>query len=92
MVAVQHFIDVHMRHLSPSETCVWLILFRDTKRETGLVKMGQTDIATRAGVSKRQVISAIASLVKKKYLEIVLKGRKHTGPTTTYLVKFPPKS
>ena len=85
------FIDVHLRQLSPSERSVWQILFRDTQRETGFARTGQTDIATRAGISKRQVISAIASLVKKKYLEIVIKGRKHTGPST-YLVKFPPKS
>src|SRR5262245_10511858 len=49
------FVDVTMRRLTGSEVAVWLILFRDTKADTGTSRTGQQDIARRAGVNARTV-------------------------------------
>lgn len=77
------FVDFGMTtgKLNGAEVKVWLILFRDTKGN-GTARTGQADIARRAGLDERTVRRAIASLAKKGFVGIVLRGKLNAGPST----------
>lgn len=83
------FVDLTLRTLTPSEVRVWLVLYRDVKK-TGLVRTGQTDIATRSGLSVRMVRYALAGLVRKGLVKVVRPGRFGCGPTTYKVRGFVP--
>ena len=70
-----------MAKLTGAEAKVWLILFRDTKA-TGTARTGQTDIARRAGLSRRGVQVAVGKLTAKGLVTIVRRGRLNSGPST----------
>ena len=74
------FVDVTMAKLTGAEVRVWLVLFRDTKRD-GTVRTGQTDIARRSGLSVRSVKGAVRSLVGRGILRVVTRGGLRTGPS-----------
>lgn len=76
------FVDVTLRTLTPSEVRVWVVLFRDLKAKSGTAKAGQLDIAKRTGLSERQVRYALAGLVKKKLVRVVVRGRLGSGAST----------
>ena len=82
------FVDASMMSLNRSELAVWLVLFRDTKGDTGLARTGQTDLARRCGCSVRAVRTAIQSLQDKGFIEVVRLGRINAGPSV-YRVKLP---
>ena len=82
------FVDSAMRDLTRAETAVWLALFRDTKRETGLARTSQTDLARRSGCSVRAVQSAVPLLQEKGFLKVERRGRINAGPST-YRVTLP---
>ena len=82
------FTDFHMARLKPAEVAVWLILFRDTKRDTGTACTGRADLARRAGCSRKSVSTATASLARKGLLTIPHRGCKGSGPST-YRVTLP---
>jgi hypothetical protein len=71
--------------LTPAESLVWLVLFRDTKADTGTARTGQADIARRAGLDVRTVRRAVASLLAKGMLQVVRRGRLGVG-TSIYRV------
>lgn len=66
--------------LTPAESLVWLVLFRDTKAN-GLARTGQTDIARRAGLSVRGVQKALDKLQAKGFIDVVHRGRLNAGPS-----------
>ena len=74
------FVDVSMRDLRRNEIAVWLILYRDTK--DGTARTSQTDIARRAGVTKRTVVRTIGRLELKGLLRIIRRGGINSGPST----------
>lgn len=74
------FVDVSLRHLKPAEVRVWLVLFRDAKRD-GLSRTGQTDIARRTGVSVRAVGAAVRGLERAGLVKVVRRGRLNAGPS-----------
>ncbi len=78
------FVDfgIAAAELTPAESLVWLVLFRDTKAATGTARTGQTDIARRAGLSSRAVKLAVRSLKAKGLLAVVRMGRLNAGPST----------
>lgn len=82
------FADTVMGGLTRVEVAVWLALFRDTKRETGLARTGQTDLARRCGCDVRSVQSAVRSLQDKRLLVRVQRGRINAGPSV-YRVTLP---
>ena len=82
------FVDSAMSGLTRAELTVWLALFRDTKRVTGLARTGQTDLARRCGCSVRAVQTAIQSLRGKGLLTLVRRGRINAG-TSVYRVTLP---
>jgi hypothetical protein len=75
------FIDFTMAELKPSERAVWLVLFRDTKRD-GIARTSERDIARRAGVSDRMVRYALKALERRGLVRIVRRGRLQTGPSS----------
>ncbi len=66
--------------LTPAESLVWLVLFRDTKAD-GTARTAQTDIARRADLDVRTVRRAVASLEAKGMLQMVRRGRLNAGPS-----------
>ena len=81
--ALNAFVDFGIADadLTGAEVKVWLILFRDTKG-TGTARAGQTDIARRAGLSRRGVQVALDKLNAKGMVRVVRRGRLNAGPST----------
>lgn len=75
------FVDVSLAELTGAEAKVWLILFRDTKAD-GTARTGQTDLARRAGLSRRGVQVAIGKLIKRGLVSVTRRGRLNGGPST----------
>ena len=75
------FVDGTMATLKPSERAVWLVLFRDTKRD-GTARTSERDIARRAGCCVRMVRYGLAALARRGLLRIVRRGRLQTGPSS----------
>lgn len=75
------FVDVALANMTPAETKVWLVLFRDTRAATGTARTGQADIGRRAGVKPRMVRYALASLERKGMVSVVRRGRLNGGPS-----------
>ena len=73
------FIDMTMRHLKPSETAVWFVLYRDTR--DGVAKTAQTDIARRTGLSTRTVKRSIKRLKELGLVTIRSRGGLMKGPS-----------
>jgi len=77
---VNTFVDFTLRTLRRNEIAVWLILWRDTR--DGISRTSQTDIARRAGVTKRTVVRTIGRLELKGLLRIIRRGGINSGPST----------
>jgi predicted DNA-binding transcriptional regulator len=77
---VNTFVDFTLRTLRRNEIAVWLILWRDTR--DGISRTSQTDIARRAGITKRTVIRVVGRLERKGLLRIVRRGGMNSGPST----------
>lgn len=74
---INEFIDRTMGDLTPGETAVWLILWRDTKG--GIAKTSLSRLAVRAGMHKRSVERSLERLIGKGLVRIVCKGGIRTG-------------
>jgi hypothetical protein len=75
------FIDFTMASLKPGERAVWLVLYRDTKRN-GIARTSERDIARRAGITDRMVRYALKTLEGRGLVQIVHRGRLQTGPSS----------
>ncbi len=75
------FVDVTLCGLPRSELAVWLVLYRDVR--DGNARTGMTDIARRAGCTKRAVVGAIKSLVARGLVRVIRRGRRNQG-TSVY--------
>ncbi len=73
------FIDVTMAELTAAERAVWLILWRDTKADTGLARTSQGNLADRAGVTDRAVRKALVRLAERGLLTVVRRGSQRRG-------------
>ena len=78
---LNNFADFTLRTLTRTEAAVWLLLWRDTKSD-GLARTGQSDLAKRAGVTRRAVTAAIGQLERRGLLVVVERGRLQSGPST----------
>jgi DNA-binding MarR family transcriptional regulator len=74
-------VDFGLVGLTGGQLKVWLILFRDTKANTGTARSGQADIARRAGLSVRGVQKIVSQLQQKGLLKVVRRGRLNVGPS-----------
>lgn len=74
------FMDVCMKHLSPVEANVWLLLFRDTKPD-GLARTSSRNLAQRAGCSVRAVSHAMKLLKAATLIEVVTASTSRGSPS-----------
>jgi hypothetical protein len=74
------FTDVGLRELSRSEGFTYFLLLRDT-RPDGTARTSFGSIAERAGISRRQAIRAVQSLVNRGVVEVVKRGGRGIGPS-----------
>ena len=77
------FADFTAATLTRGELLVWLVLYRDTK--DGTAATSQADIARRAGLCKRTVISALQRLESAGLLKRIHRGGLRRG-TSRYRV------
>jgi DNA-binding phage protein len=74
------FVDSTLRDIGEAESKVWLILFRDVRN--GLARTGMSDIARRAGLSRRGVVKAIAGLKRRRLVEVITRGSVNGSPNS----------
>lgn len=82
------FVDVIARHLSPVEIAVWLVLFRDCRRDT--VEASQRNLATRSGACERSVVRAMRTLRTARLVEVV-KVSESKGEASLYRLEARPE-
>ena len=85
---LNNFVDITLARLAPSESIVWLVLYRDTKPD-GTAQTGQADIARRTGLSVRTVGRAITQLVAKGLLQVTYRGRTGRGASKYIIHPIP---
>jgi len=79
------FVDAELADATEAEVRVWLVLYRDVK-PGGLARVGMTDIARRAGLTRRAVVNAISSLKTRQLIEVVVRGSINGSPNAYRLL------
>ncbi|GIW97050.1 MAG: hypothetical protein KatS3mg111_0383 [Pirellulaceae bacterium] len=74
---LNEFVDCSMDGLTRAEIAVWLVLYRDVR--DGVASTSQSDIARRAGISRKSVGKAIRKLEGRGLLQVVYRGGFHRG-------------
>ena len=84
---LNEFTDETLRTLTASEARVWFVLFRDVRG--GVARAGMTDIAKRAGLTRRGVVKAIAGLKRRQLVEVAIRGSVNGTPNAYRIVSRP---
>jgi hypothetical protein len=82
------FVDEGMSKLTPHESVVWFVLFRDTKPD-GLARTAVDDIARRAGIGRRTVLRALGRLERLRMIKVVRRGGLSRGASSYRVFPFP---
>jgi DNA-binding MarR family transcriptional regulator len=82
------FVDSGMHNLSRAELAVWMILFRDTKRN-GTAGASLEDLARRGGMDRQTASRAVGKLARRKMLQVVKRGGLNSGPSIYRVFPFP---
>lgn len=82
------FMDACLKHLSPVEANVWMLLFRDTKPD-GMARTSSRNLAQRCGCSLRAVTHAMKMLRKTKLIEVVTASTNRGSPSVFRVTKQP---
>ena len=82
------FVDTAMANLSRAELALWLILFRDTKRD-GTARSSLDDLAPRGGINRQTASRAVGRLARRKMLQVQRRGGLNCGPSTYRVFPFP---
>jgi DNA-binding MarR family transcriptional regulator len=82
------FVDSGMADLSRAELSVWLILYRDTKRD-GAARASLDDLARRGGMDRQTASRAVGRLARRKMLQVLRRGGLNCGPSTYRVFPFP---
>jgi hypothetical protein len=77
-----------MRGLTPHQSAVWLVLFRDTK-PSGIARASVDDIARRGGIGRRTVLRSLRRLEELRMLRVVNQGGLNRGPSAYRIFPFP---
>jgi hypothetical protein len=80
-------VDSSMADLSRAELAVWLILYRDTKRD-GSARTSVDDLARRAGNDRRNVLRALKRLQDRRMLQVLRQGGLNRGPSSYRVFPF----
>jgi DNA-binding MarR family transcriptional regulator len=82
------FVDTGMADLSRAELAVWLILYRDTKRD-GTARTALDDLARRGGMNRQTASRAVGRLARRNMLRVLHRGGLNSGPSTYRVFPFP---
>jgi DNA-binding MarR family transcriptional regulator len=82
------FVDTGMADLSRAELAVWVILYRDTKRD-GTTRTSLDDLARRGGMDRQTASRAISRLARRKMLRVLRRGGLNSGPSTYRVFPYP---
>ena len=82
------FVDIGMSDLSRAELAVWLILYRDTKRD-GTARASLDDLARRGGMNRQTASRAVGRLAHRKMVRVLHRGGLNCGPSTYRVFPFP---
>ena len=82
------FVDTGMADLSRAELAVWLILYRDTKRD-GTARASLDDLARRGGMNRQTASRAVGRLARRKMLQVIRRGGLNRGPSAYRVFPFP---
>lgn len=83
------FVDFDMSGLPRNEALVWLVLFRDTDRETNTARASCGRIAARVGCSVRHVKRVVKRLVERGLLRVERQGGLSRGPSVYRVLAGP---
>ena len=76
-----------MRQVSAGATCVWLVLFRNSR--DGVVTRSREQIAATTGYTPKHVGRLLRELVSAGFLRVERRGRKQSGPTRYRILPIP---
>ena len=82
------FVDLIARHLSPVESKVWMVLFRDCRGDN--VWASQRNLASRSGAGERSVVRVMRRLRAAGLIEL-LKASKSKGEASLYRLEARPE-
>ena len=82
------FVDSGMADLSQAELVVWLVLYRDTKRDE-TARASLDDLARRGGMNRQTASRAVGRLARRKMLQVLRRGGLNCGPSTYRVFPFP---
>ncbi len=82
------FVDSGMAHLTRAELAIWLILYRDTKRD-GTARTSLSDIARRGGMDRQTASRAVGKLTRRKMIRVLRRGGLSRGPSVYRVFPFP---
>lgn len=71
------FVDFTMKDLTPSESLVWFVIYREIR--DGVATVAQSDIARRTGLTQGTVSLAVRRLTKRGLVRIVHQGGFRKG-------------
>lgn len=86
---INGFVDFSLKDLRGADIAVWLVLWRDTKRD-GIARTSQADLAKRAGLNERTVRRALKKLTKAGLVDVVHRGGVSYGPSRYRVHAFGP--
>ena len=82
------FVDSGMADLSRGELAVWLILYRDAKRD-GTARASLDDLARRGGMDRQTASRAVGRLARRKMLQVIRRGGLNRGPSAYRVFPYP---
>ncbi len=85
---LNEFVDKRAQYLKPVDVAVWLVLFRDTRKD-GSARVAQSYIAQRLGIARRTVVRVVQRLEKQGLVSVVHRGGRHRG-ISIYRLQFGP--
>jgi hypothetical protein len=86
--ALNAFVDSGMADLSRAELVVWLILYRDTKRDR-TARASLDDLARRGGINRQTASRAVGRLARRRMLQVLRRGGLNHGPSTYRVFPYP---
>ena len=81
------FVDRSMVGLTRVELATWLVLWRDTRN--GTVRTSVSDVARRAGATRRAATDAMAKLRKRRLLTVITPGGMNRGASVQKVHSLP---
>jgi DNA-binding MarR family transcriptional regulator len=82
------FVDGGMVGLSRAELAVWLVLYRDTKRD-GTARASLAELARRGGMDRQTASRAVGRLARRKMIQVISQGGLNRGPSVYRVFPYP---